>query len=69
MSEMGIMFINLKFLFIEVEGIFYVNVLVCRFDIIILEDLVEEVGCLYGYDYILVILFFGMMICGKLILV
>ncbi|SDY56997.1 MULTISPECIES: phenylalanine--tRNA ligase subunit beta [unclassified Bacillus (in: firmicutes)] len=65
-SEMGTIFTNLKFPFTEVEGTFHVNVPVRRPDITIAEDLVEEVGRLYGYDHIPVTLPTGTMTRGKL---
>ena len=65
-SEMGTMFTNLKFPFTEVEGTFLVNVPARRPDITISEDLVEEVGRLYGYDHIPVTLPSGTMTRGKL---
>lgn len=65
-SEMGTMFTNLKFPFTEVEGTFHVNVPARRPDITISEDLVEEVGRLYGYDHIPVTLPSGTMTRGKL---
>ena len=63
---MGTMFTNLKFPFTEVEGTFHVNVPARRPDITISEDLVEEVGRLYGYDHIPVTLPSGTMTRGKL---
>lgn len=65
-SEMGTIFTNLKFPFTEVEGTFHVNVPSRRPDITIAEDLVEEVGRLYGYDHIPVTLPTGTMTRGKL---
>ncbi|PGB03060.1 phenylalanine--tRNA ligase subunit beta [Bacillus toyonensis] len=65
-SEMGTMFTNLKFPFTEVEGTSHVNVPARRPDITISEDLVEEVGRLYGYDHIPVTLPSGTMTRGKL---
>lgn len=65
-SEMGTIFTNLKFPFTEVEGTFHVNVPARRSDITISEDLVEEVGRLYGYDHIPVTLPEGTMTRGKL---
>ena len=63
---MGTIFTNLKFPFTEVEGTFHVNVPARRPDITISEDLVEEVGRLYGYDHIPVTLPSGTMTRGKL---
>ncbi len=51
-QEVAAIFTNLKFPFSEVEGAFHVNVPSRRPDITIAEDLVEEVGRLYGYDHI-----------------
>ncbi|MEH0003772.1 phenylalanine--tRNA ligase subunit beta [Bacillus cytotoxicus] len=65
-SEMGTIFTNLKFPFTEVEGAFHINVPSRRPDITIAEDLVEEVGRLYGYDHIPVTLPKGTMTRGQL---
>lgn len=65
-SEVGKIFTNLKFPFSEVEGTFHVNVPARRPDITISEDLVEEVGRLYGYDHIPVTLPEGTMTRGML---
>ncbi|MBO9130585.1 phenylalanine--tRNA ligase subunit beta [Bacillus sp. 165] len=51
-QETATIFHNLKFPYTEVEGTFQVNVPKRRPDITISEDLVEEVGRLYGYDRI-----------------
>ncbi|MCP8967400.1 phenylalanine--tRNA ligase subunit beta [Ectobacillus ponti] len=50
--EVAAIFTNLKFPFGEAEGTFQVSVPTRRPDITIPEDLVEEVGRLYGYDHI-----------------
>ncbi|WP_369902341.1 phenylalanine--tRNA ligase subunit beta [Bacillus manliponensis] len=65
-NEVGKIFTNLKFPFSEVEGTFHVNVPARRPDITISEDLVEEVGRLYGYDHIPVTLPEGTMTRGML---
>lgn len=51
-QEVGAIFTNLKFPFTEAGGTFHVSVPPRRPDITIAEDLVEEVGRLYGYDHI-----------------
>ncbi|MFX3623967.1 MAG: phenylalanine--tRNA ligase subunit beta [Ectobacillus sp.] len=51
-QEVASIFTNLKFPFTETEGTFHVSVPTRRPDITIEEDLVEEVGRLYGYDHI-----------------
>jgi phenylalanyl-tRNA synthetase beta chain len=51
-QEVAEIFNNLKFPYTEVEGTFQVHVPTRRPDITIPEDLVEEVGRLYGYDHI-----------------
>lgn len=65
-SEVSAIFTNLKFPFTEVEGTFHVNVPARRPDITIPEDLVEEVGRLYGYDHIPSTLPTGTITRGKL---
>ncbi|CAG9611478.1 Phenylalanine--tRNA ligase beta subunit [Bacillus rhizoplanae] len=65
-SEVSTIFTNLKFPFTEVEGAFHVNVPARRPDITIPEDLVEEVGRLYGYDCIPSTLPTGTITRGKL---
>ncbi|ENQ3078054.1 phenylalanine--tRNA ligase subunit beta [Bacillus cereus] len=66
LSEVSAIFTNLKFTFTEVEGTFHVNVPARRPDITIPEDLVEEVGRLYGYDRIPSTLPTGTITRGKL---
>lgn len=65
-SKVSVIFTNLKFPFTEVEGTFHVNVPARRPDITIPEDLVEEVGRLYGYDHIPSTLPTGTITRGKL---
>ncbi|MGF9963428.1 phenylalanine--tRNA ligase subunit beta [Bacillus rhizoplanae] len=65
-NQVSTIFTNLKFPFTEVEGTFHVNVPARRPDITIPEDLVEEVGRLYGYDHIPSTLPTGTITRGKL---
>ncbi|WP_129727780.1 phenylalanine--tRNA ligase subunit beta [Ectobacillus funiculus] len=51
-EEVAAIFTNLKFPFSQENGTFQVEVPTRRPDITIEEDLVEEVGRLYGYDHI-----------------
>ncbi len=51
-EEVAAIFTNLKFSFSQGDGTFQVEVPTRRPDITIEEDLVEEVGRLYGYDHI-----------------
>lgn len=51
-EEVSTIFTNLKFSFMQGAGTFRVEVPTRRPDITIEEDLVEEVGRLYGYDHI-----------------
>ena len=51
-EEVAAIFTNLKFQFSQENGTFQVEVPTRRPDITIEEDLVEEVGRLYGYDHI-----------------
>lgn len=51
-EEVSTIFTNLKFSFLQGVGTFQVEVPTRRPDITIEEDLVEEVGRLYGYDHI-----------------